>query len=173
MGTKTDVKLDLSDLAGGKLKDYLEEFMKRENVSDNTRTIVLYMFDNTKLYFSWCASNKKDPFKPEAFRSFLIDKGLLTGKLIGDLSKQELILDGVALLKFVKALVDHSKYSEKGLYGIAFTFGLYINDLGDFLNDFTPAQLWYYNHFLKQSNVPETFPSPSPGPRPQLLGSRY
>jgi hypothetical protein len=168
MGTKTDVTLDLGDLAGGKLKDYLEEFMKRGNVSEDTRTIVLYMFENTKLYLTWCCTNKEDPFTPEALRAFLIDKGLLTGKLIADLSKQEGILDTLALLKFFKALVEHAKYS-KSLYGVAFTIGLYINDLGDFLNDFIPAQLWYYNLFIKS---PDSLPGPHPGPRPQPAGYR-
>jgi hypothetical protein len=92
MGTKTEVKLDLANLAGGKLKDYLDEFMKRENVSENTRDIVLFIYDNAELYVSYCCTNKEDPFDPKALRDFLIDKGLLTGKLIGDLSKQELIL---------------------------------------------------------------------------------
>src|SRR5690348_8316684 len=63
MGTKTD----LGDLAGDKLKDYLEELMKRENVSDNTRRIVLYMFDNTRLYFVWCCA-RSDSASRTSFR---------------------------------------------------------------------------------------------------------
>jgi hypothetical protein len=107
------------------------------------------LFDNVELYITYCCANKDDPLNAKALKDFLIDKQLLTGKLIGDLSKQELILDTVALLKFAKALREHAKYSKSG-YGVAFTIGLYINDLGDFLNDFTPAQIFYYEHFLKR-----------------------
>ena len=101
------------------------------------------------LTFGITAKVVEDPANPEALRGFLIEKFLRTSNLIGDLSNQERIKEVVALLKFVKALVEHANYAKTG-YGVAFTAGLWINDLGDFLNDFTQAQLWYYNHFLKR-----------------------
>ena len=58
------------------------------------------------LTFGITAKVVEDPANPEALRGFLIEKFLRTSNLIGDLSNQERIKEVVALLKFVKALVE-------------------------------------------------------------------
>ncbi len=78
-----------------------------------------------------------------------------------------MLSDAAAVLTLIMDVRSSTKYSSIPVVGVALTIGFLINDAGKFLASFTPAQVAYYNLFLKQSGPSVSFVVP------RIVGPKY
>jgi hypothetical protein len=142
--------MDAMSVAAKGIRKALETALDREHITDHRKTIILFVYDNSMFYVTWCYSNKKDPTSKQALREFLETKSMLTAKFLADMTDAQFMNDALALLSFVRDLQKHAKAAEVPIVGVAVMIGLYVQDLAQFLVDFEPAQRAYYELVLRR-----------------------
>lgn len=142
--------------------DALTKLLRRQveqlDISASTKSLFLFIVDNSGDYLSFARRYLQQRAKGSVNPNELMVEYLKAkGKTLADFGisviDHQTVSDGWACVSLVLNASSSLKYSSSGPVGIALTFGFLFNDLGEFLVNFTPAQVAYYELFLKKASV--------------------
>lgn len=149
---------DLTDAAARAMTDMLKARISQMQITRETKALLLFIADNTKAmldfgiaYARQRATGSVNP--DELMLAFLKSRGKSLKDFGIKVIDNQTIADANAVLNLILDIRGSLKYSAIPLVGIALAVGFLINDAGKFLANFTPAQLAYYNLFLRDSNT--------------------
>lgn len=156
----------MTDLVGAGKKavvEYLKSGVDKLDIKPELKKLVNFIIDNSDAYadfFIEYAKHSKGDLDP---KKLLIDLLKSKGKTLADFGIQtidnETMNNCWAVIKFAWDLKDDAKYASPTFVGVFLTLALVVDSGMNFLLEFTPAQVWWYEHMLKDSSpryVPHT-----------------
>lgn len=128
---------------------YLDTAMKNRGVSEETRNAIINSFQMMYEYIPYCIEQKKDPTDAKVMSAFLARKGMFMAKYFGNDS----VNCGLAIVDFILAAKAAQASNALGPVAWTMAYGMAMLNLIEVGNSCEPAQMAYYELFLRETSV--------------------
>jgi hypothetical protein len=147
---------ELANAGRSSIVKLIESKVSDLDIKPEIKNLVIFLIENSDAYadfFIEYAKQSKGNIDPTKLLIALLAK---KGKSLSDFGiktiDNETMNNIWAVISLLWDIKGAAKYSAAGFVGPFITFAMIVASSSEFLCNFTPAQLWWYNHMIKESS---------------------